>query len=168
MIIIIIYSIISFLLDGLISNYIQTSLTSPSIFTTIYSIISLVIIYNFFDDDKKYLKILLVIAILFDITYTNTFILNIILFFIIYLIIKTLNYYIPNNLFTINIKSLIAISIYHILSYIILLLVHYNNYPVFILYKVLYRSIIMTIIYTTITYLIIKKIYYKYYDKKIK
>ena len=168
MIVAVIYSIISFLIDGLISNYTSIDIANPSYFRTIYSLIALIIIYNFFDNENKYLKILLVIAILFDIVYTNTFLLNIIIFLLIYLVIKKINIIIPNNLLTINIKSLIAIFLYHILSYIILLLVNYNNYPIRILFIILVRSITMTIIYTTISYLIMKKIYYKLYDKKIK
>ncbi len=168
MILVIIYTIISFFLDGLISNYIPIDIIFPNYFTTIYSVISLIIIYNYFDNEQKYLRILFPLAILFDIVYTNTFILNIILFFIIYLLIKQLNYYIPNNLLTINIKALLAISIYHILSYLILILVHYNNYKINVLFTIISKSIIMTIIYTSISYIIIKKIYFKCYNKKIK
>ena len=130
MIIIIIYTILSFLLDGLMSNYININLIDPSFF--------------------------------------NTFLLNIVIFLLIYLIIKKANLFIPNNILTINIKSLLAISAYHTLSYLILLLSNYQHYPLNILFLILSRSIIMTIIYTTISYLLIKKIYFKIYDKKIK
>lgn len=168
MIIIIIYTIISFLLDSLLSNYISPSITSMSIFNTIYTIIAIILIYNYFDNDKKYLKIIIPLSILFDIVYTNTFMINIILFIIIYIIFKQLNYYIPNNLFTINIKTILGIIIYNILSYIIILLFNVNNYPITILLTIIYKSIIMTIIYTSISYILLNKIYYKFYDKKIK
>lgn len=168
MIVIIVYTIISFLLDGLLSNYMSINIINPSYFRTIYSVISLVIIFNYFDNDTKYLKILLIIGILFDIVYTNTFLLNIIIFLIIYIIIKKINIFIPNNIFTINLKSFLSITIYHTLSYIILLLANYQNYPFKYLLLILSRSIIMTIIYTTISYFLLKKIYFKIYDKKIK
>ena len=168
MIIIIIYTIISFLLDGLISNYTSINIINPSYLRTIYSIISLVIIYNYFENDNKYLKIMVTIGFLFDIIYTNTFLLNIFIFRIIYIIIKVLNEYIPNNLFTINIKSLIAICIYHLLTYFLLLLAHYDNYSSKLLFTILKCSIIMTIVYTSVSYILLKKIYYKKYDKKIK
>ena len=168
MIVIIIYTIISFLLDGLLSNYMSINLIDPSFFRTIYSVIALVIIYNYFDNDTKYLKVLLVLGILFDTVYTTTFLLNIIIFFLIYLIVKELNFFVPNNILTINIKTMLAIITYHILSYLILLLSNYQHYPLNILFLILSRSIIMTIIYTTISYLLIKKIYFKIYNKKIK
>ena len=168
MIIIIIYTIISFLLDGLISNFTNINIVDPSYFRTIYSVISLVISYHFFENDHKYLKVLIILGILFDIVYTNTFLLNIFIFIIIYLFIKKINIYIPNNILTINLKSLLSLTIYHTLLYLILLFAGYSNYTFNLLTLILSRSIVMTIIYTTISYLIIKKIYYKKYFKKIK
>ncbi len=158
MIIIIIYFAISFLLDGFISNYIPFELTNPSFFKTIYSVIAITITCHYFDNLKKYLYLLIPLGILFDIVYTNTFILNIILFLIIYIIVKQLDYFLPNNLLTMNIKSIISLFIYHILTYLILLLADYNSYDFNILIIILYKSIIMTIIYTTISYIILRKI----------
>ena len=155
----VIYVILSFLLDSLMSNILPLNLTDPSWFKTIYSVISLVILYNYFDNQKKYLSILIVLGIFFDIIYTNTFIVNIIVFLIIYFILSQLDYIITTNIFTINLKSITCISLYHILTYIILLLANYNNYSIKLLGIILLRSLIMTIIYTTISYLIMNKIY---------
>lgn len=166
--IIIIYTVISFLLDGLISNYISIDIANPSYLRTIYSVIALVIIYNYFENDRKYLRLLLSIGFLFDIVYTNTLLLNIFSFFIIYIINRELNTYIPNNVLTINIKALIAITIYHLITYLLLLLSHYDIYPLKLLPLILCRSIIMTVIYATISYLVINKLYYLNYYKKIK
>lgn len=168
MIIIILHLIISFLLDGLLSNYTEVLLLNPSYFKTIYTIISLVIIFRYFENEKKYLTILLIIGILFDICYTNTLLLNPFIFFLIYLIIKLLDYYIPNNLFTINIKTILSISIYHIISFLLLHIADYNHYSLNTLFLIISHSIPSTIIYTSISYFIISKIYFKKYDKKIK
>lgn len=161
MIILLIYIILSFILDAFTSLYLNFSIETVSIFKTIYSIISLVIIYNYFKNDKKYLIILIVIGILFDIVYTNTFILNIILFIIIYLFIRYMDYIMPNNIFTINLKSITSVIIYYILTYLIMLLSNYNIYPISLLLKIITHSLLMTIIYTTISYLILKKIHIK-------
>ena len=165
MIITIIYVIISFLLDGLLSNITSFNLVNPSWFKTIYSIISLVVIYNYFDNKIKYLSIIIFLGIIFDIVYTNTFILNVVVFSLIYIVLSFLDYIIPNNIITINIKSIACISLYHILTYIILLLSNYNNYSIKLLGLIILRSIIMTIIYTTLSYIIMNKIYD---DKRIK
>lgn len=168
MIVIIIYLIISFLLDSIISLYIPASLTTLSYFKTIYTLVSLVVIFNYFENSKKYLIIAIIIGALFDTVYTNTFLLNIVIFIVDYFLLTELDYIIPNNLFTINIKSLSALYTYHILTYIILLLTHYNSYSFSILLNILMKSTIMTIIYTTISYLLIKKIYWRHFDRKIK
>lgn len=159
MIVAITYVIISFFLDGIISNLIPFNLVDPSWLKTIYSVISLVIIYNYFDNQKKYLSLVIILGIFFDIVYTNTFVLNVIVFLIIYLILSKLDYTITTNIFTINLKSIVCISSYHILTYIILLLANYNNYSIKLLGLILVRSIIMTVIYTTISYLLMNKIY---------
>ncbi len=168
MIVIIIYLIISFLLDSIISLYIPASLTTLSYFKTIYTLVSLVVIFNYFENSKKYLIITIILGALFDTVYTNTFLLNIVIFIVVYFLLTELDYIIPNNLFTINIKSLSALYTYHILTYIILLLTHYNSYSFSILLNILMKSTIMTIIYTTISYLLIKKIYWRHFDRKIK
>lgn len=168
MILIIAYTIFSFLLDGLLSNYMSINIANPSYLRTIFSIISLVVVYNYFDKDTKYLKLLIIYGFLFDIIYTNTLFLNIMLFLIIYLMIKKINIVVPNNLLTINLKALLAIISYHALSFIILVLANYQNYSFKLLFLILSRSVIMTIVYTTISYLFLKKIYFKIYDKKVK
>lgn len=168
MIVIIIYLIISFLLDSIISLYIPASLTTLSYFKTIYTLVCLVVIFNYFENSKKYLIIAIILGALFDTVYTNTFLLNIVIFIVVYFLLTELDYIIPNNLFTINIKSLSSLYTYHILTYIILLLTHYNSYSFSILLNILMKSTIMTIIYTTISYLLIKKIYWRHFDRKIK
>ena len=168
MTIMIIYVILSFLLDGLLSNYFSTFIVDPSYLRTIYSVISLVIIFPYFENKKKYFYILISLGILFDIVYTNTFILNIVLFLLIYIFLNIIDYYLPYNLFTINLRGLLAITIYHIFSYLILLFSHYNNYSFNLFILILSRSIIMTIIYATISYLVIKKIYYQKDNRLIK
>ena len=164
----IIYTIISFLMDGLTSNCFSTFITNPSYFRTIYSVVALVVMFNFCENKRKYLYILVSLGILFDIVYTNTFILNIVIFLIIYLFLNIMDYYLSNNLFTVNLKAVLAIGIYHTMSYLIFLLVHYQNYTINLLTMILVRSIIMTIIYTSFSYLIMKKIYHKKYDKRVK
>ena len=78
MTVIVIYIIISFFLDGIISNYIGFELVNISCLKTIYSLVALIISYNYFDNHKKYIYMSIVLGMLFDIVYTNTFMLNVI------------------------------------------------------------------------------------------
>lgn len=160
--------VVSFLLDALVSNNIGYALTNPSFFKTIFTIIGLVSIYPYFNNDKKYLTILIIVGILFDIVYTGTFLFVTLIFVIIYLVNKFLDFFLPFNLLNINILSLISIYIYHILSFIILNLVDYNSYSINLLFNIIIRSTIGTIIYTTIIYFILTYIYNKLKIKQIR
>ena len=73
MIISIIYLVLSFILDNFMSNIFPSTLTNISYFTTIYIIISFVIIYPYFNNEKKYYILLIIFGLLFDILYTGIF-----------------------------------------------------------------------------------------------
>lgn len=158
MIFVILYVIFSFMLDSFASNVLSFDLINPSYLKTIYSVVSLVIIYNYFDNKGKYVIILMILGCFFDIVYTNTFILNIVVFLIVYVVLSLLDYVIPNNIIMINIKSIICLFCYYILTYIILIAVNYNSYSIKLLGMILVRNIIMTVIYTSISYFVMNKI----------
>ena len=168
MIISIIYLIISFILDNFMSNIFPSTLNNISYFTTIYIIISFVIIYPYFNNEKKYYILIIIFGILFDILYTGTFIFNLVLFIVIGIVIKLLNNIFPFNVFTTNIISIIVVSTYHILSFIILSLVGNIGYDFMLLINIIVHSILMTIIYTSISYFVMKFIYGKFNVKQIK
>ena len=76
--------LISFLFQGLISNIHNYTIIHLSIFSAIYLLLALVVLQPYFENDKKFIIMLLVFAILFDITYTNTFVLSTCIFIIIF------------------------------------------------------------------------------------
>lgn len=168
MVISVIYLIISFILDNFMSNIFPSTLNNISYFTTIYIIISLVIIYPYFVNEKKYYLLVVVFGLLFDVLYTGTLIFNLVLFLVISIIIKLLNNIFPFNVFTINIISIISICIYHILSFIVLSLVSGISYDFMLLINIILHSVIMTIIYTSVSYFVMKCIYDKFKIKQIK
>lgn len=168
MIVSIIYIIISFILENIMSNIFVTTLNNVSPFTTIYTIIALVVIYPYFASDKKYFLLVIIFGFLFDTIYTSTILLNLTIFLVISLLIKTLNNIISDNIIMTNIISLISIATYHILTFIILNIVTSKSYSIILLGKILTHSIIMTIIYTSISYIIIKYLYSRLSIKQIK
>ena len=168
MIVAIIYLIISFILEGFLSNIFPSTLSNISYFTTIYTIISLVVIYPYFYNHKKYYILLIIFGLLFDIVYTSTFLLNTVIFIIIGITIKILNNMLSENIIMTNIISIITITLYHILSYLILSIVNYLNYDIMLLLSIILHSLIMTVIYTSVSYLILKLIHNKLEIKQIK
>ena len=168
MIISIIYLVFSFLLEGIMSNIFPSTLSNISYFTTIYIIISFAIIYPYFDNDKKFFILIFIFGILFDILYTSTIFVNTFIFIIIWIVIKILYNILPGNVFMTNIISYVGIIIYHILSFIILMITGYGDYSIILLFNIIIHSIFMTIIYTSISYFIMKFMYNKFDIKYIK
>lgn len=141
--------IVSFFLDGLLSNYL-----SFPFFLTLTSII----FYSNFLNEDTFIKYSLVIGILYDITYTNTLFLNGILFFLIALFLKTIDRRYKNKLsFFLLLNGLIHL-IYVMTIYLLLILFRYLTFDAFILIKGLVESILIDTIYFLILYFIYHKI----------
>lgn len=164
----IIIIIISCLIQGTMSNYIGYTYENLSIFTTIYVLISLLIIKPHFENEKKYLILLLIFGLIIDATFTNTFILNTSLFLVSYYFSKLFHFFFPYNLFTMNISILLSVFVYHIISFLFLTVLQYDNYTIWVLLKVLSHSVIMTVIYSSVLYLIIEFIKKKFDLKEVK
>ena len=154
MLVVIIFNLISFFLQGIMSNYLNYTISNPSLFSTIYTIITIIIVSKYFANEKKYYLLAFILGLLYDIAYTNTFVLNAVLFLTISIIARRIIDLLPDNIISINIISLLSIFIYHILSFIILVIISYNTYNLKLLLIICTHSIIMTIIYTTIMYLL--------------
>ena len=149
MILSIILLIISFLLQGLVSNFIGVN---SFIFYTIYVLISLLIIYPHFENKKKYLILLFIFGLLMDLVYTNTTLLNVSLFFIIYYFSRMFHFFLPYNLLTINISNILSVFIYNIINFLMLAILRVDSYSFISLIKLLGSSILMSIIFTSIVY----------------
>ena len=141
MIVSIIYLVVSFILENVMASVFPATLGNISYFTTIYTIIALVVIYPYFANEKKYYTLVIIFGALFDILYTSTLLLNVVFFLLIALVI-----------FTINVISIISIILYHLLAFIILNLETSQTYSLILLGNIITHSIIMTIIYTACQY----------------
>jgi len=98
---------ISLIIEGIISNFIsiQTKLWSPLLL-----LMTIIFIYPYFKNDKKYYKMCLIYGILYDLIYTNTLVFHGFLFLLIGYIVHYLY-----KLFSLKIINIIihrAILIY--------------------------------------------------------
>ena len=160
--------IISFLLQGAISNVIGYTINDLSIFFTIYPLITLMILYPHFENRKKFILLLVIFGILIDLVYSNTFILNTCLFYIIYIMNKGFHFFFPYNLFTVSISSLLAVYTYHIVTFLLLIILNFHNYNLMMLVESITNSTIVTIIYTIIIYLIVNLLKQRFDLKEVK
>ena len=162
----VIIMIISFLLDGILTNFLPYLVDDLSYFTPLFTITSIFLICPFYrKQEKNYYIILFVLGILYDLFYTNLLFFHgslfVILGFISYSFQKNFGLgYLKNILFV-----LLIISSYEILTVLFLML--YNMVPITfnkLVYKISH-SLILNIIYADIIYFIVKMIPKKY--KKI-
>ena len=168
MILSIVTIVVSFLIQGIMSNCLGYHFQSLSWFITIYPLIAILILTPYFENNSKRYIFLFVVGLLIDVVYTHTFILNACLFVGIYFFSSFFHFYFPYNLLTINISNLLSVFIYHIFTFLFLFLTRYDSYSFMMLFKVLSHSIIMTIIYSSIVFWVVKFIFDNFHLHEIK
>ena len=106
---IVLISMISFFLDGILSRYILPN----SLFLPLFTIVSLVIIYPYFNNDNfRYFKFIAIIGLLYDIAYFNTLFYNFFIFIALGFVIGLINYLLSNNIYTNILMTVVIITIY--------------------------------------------------------
>ena len=160
--------IISLLLQGLVSNFIGYTINNLSIFSCVYVLINLVVLQQYFESDKKFLLLAIIFGMLSDIVYSNTFILCACIFVLIFYLNKIASIIFPYNIFTVNGFSLVSMIIYHITTFIFMIILRFDSYGIITLLKIIGCNIAMTIIYTTILYQIIAFLVKKFDLKEVR
>ena len=154
--------IISFFLDGILTNFLPYMINDLSLFTPYFTIVSLIIICPFFKKQiNKYYILVGIVGFLYDLFYTNLLFANTIFFLLLALIIVYLYKKLESNMLTTLFFIILIIVIYHLI-YAISLLV-FNVVPINI-NNILYligNSLILNIIYGEILYLICKYLPHK-------
>ena len=157
--------VISFILQGILSNYISVD---TNIFNLLFPIVALIIIYPYFrKNNSKYFIYAGIYGLLYDLIYTDTFILYVGLFIMIAFVISKLNIIFSNNIINIGFITTIVIIIYRAITYLVLIAVNYFEFDMNILFKSIYSSLLLNIIYAIIIYFITDRLSYKYRIEKI-
>lgn len=155
--------LLSLLLDGILTNVLPYMVGNLSFFTPLLTIISLVLIYPFYQKNTKiYYLVALITGLIYDLLYTNLLFFNSILFLFIVIIA---NYFYKNfeiNYLNIIFYTVILISIYETCQ--VLILIGFHLVPVTfkkLVYKITH-SLLLNIIYAEIVYWIIQHLPKKY------
>lgn len=157
---IIVLSIVSFILDGILLRYISPN----SIFLPLLTIISLVIIFPYFNNNHyRYFKYIAILGLLYDIVYSNTIFFNFFIFILIGFIIDFLFYILSNRLSITLLISFISIVLYRMILYLFSVIFNNVDYNHIFLIKNIYSSLILNLLYCIILYFISL-----YYSKKHK
>ena len=154
---------ISLLLDGILTNFLPFLVNDLTLFTPMFTLVIIFLIYPFYKKhDNKFFITLFILGIIYDLFYTDLLFLNAVLFLIIGIVVKYIYKYFEVNFYKLILYTILIIIFYESLTGLILFI--FNVVPVTI-DKVIYKithSIILNIIYIEIMYLIIKLLPKKY------
>lgn len=153
----IVISLISIILENIFNLY----LNEFEYFTSLFTLISLIIIYpNFKDNKKSYFIFSIILGFIYDIFFTNFYVLNAALFFVISVMI----YYIfSKKEYTFKyliITTIISIFIYNLMLFLIFNFFNYTNYSILDFSYILRHFILANIIYVVMLYIIVKNTYF--------
>lgn len=152
-------SMISFFLDGILSKYISPN----SLFLPLFTLVSLVIIYPYFNNNNyRYFKYIAILGLLYDIAYMNMLFYNFFIFMLLGFVNIFIKYLLSHRLYINVIVTIILIIIYRFINFIFINIT-IGNIDFYDLIKNIYSSLILNIIYCIFIYLISE-----WYSKKHK
>lgn len=156
--------IVSFLLDGIVSNFVSLN---TNFFNPLFSLVAIILVYPFFNkNDNNYLKIVSIMGLFYDFVYTDMMVLNLALFFVLGLLIKYFYSVFTENIINNVIWLVIIIVFYRLIAYLILVLAGYLPFDIDILFKSIYSSLILNIIYCLFVYYFLDYLSYKFKIRK--
>lgn len=154
--------IISFFLDGILSNYLPFMVNDLSYFTPFLTLVAIGIIYPFFQkQEKKYFITILITGFLYDLFYTNLLFTNMIFFGIMGLLISFVYKKINLNPLTYFIFLFFQLCFYFLLYDFCLFL--FNIVPLTIenVFYQISHNLLLNLIYGEILYLLCKYLPHK-------
>ena len=138
------------------------------IFIPLFSLIGLIVSYEFFSLEKKeFYKCAFILGICYDLIYTDTFVFYAFLFMVMSFVIMHISKILPSNYFGLIIVSLICIILFRCTTYFFLIVTGNVRFNLNNLYKSIYNSLLINIIYGFIIKFICNLIVsYKFKRKK--
>ena len=150
--------VISFLLEGIISNFVSIN----GFFAPLFTLTALIIIYPLFDEEAEYYKYALVTGFIYDLFYTDTIVFHAIIFSFMAFLISRLNLVLSDNYVNVLVIIAICILIYRIITYSFLVLVSSVSFDFVALVFSILKSLMINLIYSVIIFFALKKIQKKY------
>ena len=150
--------IVSFLLEGVVSNFVPIN----GYFAPLFTLVALIIIYPLFDENVDYYKYAFITGLAYDLFYTDTIVFHAIIFCFMAFIITRLNLVLSDNYINILIIIALCILIYRIITYILLVLVSSMSFNFIALIFSVLKSLIINLIYSIIVFFVVKTFQQKY------
>lgn len=156
--------ILSLILDGLLSNFLHFMVLDLSLFTPLFTVMSVFIIYPFFHkrDKIKYLITIAITGFVYDLLYTNLLFLNTILFLLLGGLTILLYKYLDTNFFMILIETILIVTIYQGLIALLFLILQVVPVTLNDFIYLIKHSLLINMIYMELGHLLIRILPEKY------
>ena len=154
----IIILVISFLFEGVISNFVPVN----GFLAPLFTLTALIIIYPLFDESFEYYKYAFITGLAYDLFYTDTIVFHAIIFTFMAFLITRLNLVLSDNYVNVLIIIAICILVYRVITYGLLILVSSMSFDFLSLVFSILKSLIINLIYSVILFFVVKKIQKKY------
>ena len=137
--------------------------------TPFFTLTALTMLYPYFNNKKvNFIITCTIIGFIYDVIFTDSLFINTLTFALISLLIILIYNYIKYNIINSSIINVIAISIYRIISYVLLLIVDYLSFNFHTLSSGIYNSLLINIVYGVLVYLFADVIARMFNIKKMK
>ena len=153
--------LISFFLDGIVSFVFNNNI----LFNSLFSLMSLIIVFKYYKrrEDLKYLINVSIVGLLMDIIYTDTLFLNAGIYLIVGIVVIKYYKFFTYNLLNSIILGFIIISLYRLLSFLVLSNMGVISVDFYKLIESIYSSLFLNLIYISCFFLRRRK-YKKYLE----
>lgn len=151
-----IYFFISFFLDLIFGNVINTSYQNLNLLFPMLFISSIPISYLSFQNKKIFLILLIVLGLISDLLFSMIFLINTFFFILYYLFLKLIFDRKNSSLINILIISILGIIVYDFYLFLILNLLNYSNFVIEDFYYKVLNSILINSLYIIISLFILK------------
>lgn len=149
----IIIVIVSFLLEGVISNFVSINGYLAPLFT----LVSLIMIYPLFEESTNYYKYAFLTGLAYDLFYTDTIIFHAIIFCFMAFIIMRLNLVLSDNFINVLIIIALSILVYRVLTYGLLVFINSMDFDFKVLGFSILKSMILNLLYGSVLFVLIQK-----------
>ena len=147
--------VISFFLQGLISNFCSFTINNLSLFSTLFVLANFVVLYEYYENNSKFIILLVIFGLLMDIVYNSTALISVFTFIVVFYVNRGLKFFLPYNFVTVNLFAIISLIIYHLITFFFLIILQYDNYTFMVLLKIIGSNLLAMVIYTSILYYVI-------------
>ena len=147
--------IFSFLFEAAFSNII----TLNSVFTPLFLITSLVILYPYFNNRNfNFIVVCLLCGLFYDIIFSNSAFVNTISFTVCGAFIILGYNYVNYNILSSNFFNIIIIIFYRVVSYLLLCILDYTSFNEIHLLEGIYNSLLVNVVYGIIIFILVDKL----------